>query len=109
MQHQDEVMIHDEHCGCADLGAVGSLPVGGSKPGAAAEVVIKSMVRVAAQSSPSKGALVRGAALARPSLAYHTYAAAPAGHCIWLAACSVKAFGCLPELNLYFYQITKLT
>jgi len=34
---------------------------------------------------------------------------APAGHCVWLAACSVKAFGCLPEPHLYSYQIMKLT
>lgn len=45
----------------------------------------------------------------RLSGVHHTYAVALAGHCIWLAACSVKAFGCLPEPNLYSYQIMKLT
>lgn len=59
-----------------------SLAAGGSKPGAAAEAVIKSMVRVAAQpspaqASPSKRALVRGAAPAHGSLVYIT-------HMLWL-------------------------
>ena len=74
MQRQDEVILGNEHCGCADLGAVESLAAGGSKQGAAAEVVIKSMVHVAAQPNPSKGALVQGAALACASLAYIIHA-----------------------------------
>lgn len=44
-----------------------------------------------------------------PSSVHHMYPVAPAGCCIWLAACSVKAFGCVPEPNLYSYQIMKLT
>lgn len=70
MQHQDEVMLCDEYCGCADLGAIGSLTAGGSKPGAATEVVIKLVVHVAAQPSPKKGALVLGPALACASPPY---------------------------------------
>lgn len=47
--------------------------LGRSKPGAVAGVVITLMVRVAAQPSPSKGALVQGPALVRASPAYVIY------------------------------------
>lgn len=97
-----------EPCGCADLGTVESLAAGGSKPGAATEIVITSVVHVPSQpQQESTGA--RSCPGSSLSSVHHTYAAALTGCCIWLAACSVKTFCPLPEPDLYSYQIMKLT
>lgn len=96
----------DEPCGCADLGTVGSLAVGGSKPGAATEIIFKSVVCVAAQHGSTGTGSCPGSCL---SSVHHTYAAALAGCRVWLAARSVKTFGRLPEPDLYSYRIMELT